>query len=100
MAMINIAGKWKGIGLHFRLPHPDLEDFRRKYRGDSNRCLTRVLVEWLTNCSDARSSPPTWRKVVIAVATGNGVGGDNPAEAVKIGQFSVDYKCRSEWVFI
>ena len=41
------------------------------------------MVEWLQNWNQ-KYGHPTWRKVVIAVASK--VGGDNPAEAYRIGQ--------------
>lgn len=42
-----------------------------------------MLFEWLKNW-DRKYSPPTWKKVVIAVSAS--VGGDNPREAIKIGK--------------
>lgn len=45
--------------------------------------MIAVLAEWLKNPSP-RTGPPTWKKVVVAVASR--VGGDNPSEARRIGK--------------
>lgn len=81
--MTNVAIHWYNIGIHFHISTSDLDKFRSKNRNDSDSCLTCVLVEWLKNWN-SKYGPPTWRKVVIAVSSR--VGGDNPAEASRIGK--------------
>lgn len=68
------------MGISLGIPTSKLEEFRNKYR-DPDRCLTCVLAEWITNCNP-KYAPPTWRKLVIAVASR--VGADNPALARRI----------------
>ena len=80
--MINVSTHWYNIGIHFHISPSTLDKFRSKNRHNSDNCLTCVLVEWLNNWN-RKYGPPTWRKVVIAVASR--VGGDNPAEASRIG---------------
>ena len=78
--MCSLTFKWYNIGIGFGISTSKLEEFRSKYR-DPDRCLTCVLVEWIKN-PNPKYAPPTWRKLVIAVASR--VGGDNPALARKI----------------
>ena len=80
-ATINVGAHWYNLGIYFGLSTNFLDELRTKFRQDSDRCLTAVLAEWLKNFT-SRTGPPTWRGVVIAVASR--VGGDNPAEARKI----------------
>ena len=68
------------MGISFGIPTSKLEEFRSKYR-DPDRCLTCILAEWIRNCNP-KHSPPTWKKLVIAVASR--VGADNPALARRI----------------
>lgn len=81
MALINVSARWYNIGIHFGLPSNTLDKFRSQNRGDTDKCITDVIVEWLKNYKE-KYGPPTWRRVIIAVASR--VGGDNPAEATRI----------------
>ena len=83
--MIKVAVKWYNIVLQLGVDMSILDEIRSAHRGDSNRCLTRTIWEWLKN-----SSKCTWRKVVIAVSAR--VGGDNPALARDIAK-----ECKGEY---
>ena len=80
LAVCSLNSRWYNIGISFGIPTNKLEEFRSKYR-DPDRCLTCMLAEWVRNCNQ-KHAPPTWRKLVIAVASR--IGGDNPALARKI----------------
>ncbi len=82
--MIDVSVNWYSIGLQLGVDMSTLDKIRSQHRRDSDRCLTRVIAEWLKN-----SKCCTWRKVVIAVSSR--VGGDNPALARKIAQ---ECKCK------
>lgn len=86
VALKDVSSQWYNLGVHFRVDINKLDGIKRANRNNSERCLTDMLAEWLKN---PRHSPPTWRKVVIAVASR--VGGDNPREAQRIAQ---DYKSK------
>ena len=93
MAIIKIASRWHSLGIHFTIPPDLLDKFSRESRNVSDQssyCLTCVLVEWLNNWND-RYGPPTWRLVVIAVASR--VGGDNPRVAENIGKECMSKCC-------
>ena len=75
--MRGVAAKWEMIAVRFKVPPNEVEDFKKKFKRDSDQCLTAMLVEWL---SAARGC--SWRAVVCAIAAR--VGGDNPREAEKV----------------
>ena len=81
--MVNVSAQWYNIGIHFGISTDVLDNIRTKNRQDSDRCLTYVIAEWLKNWKP-KFGAPSWRRVVIVVASR--VGGDNPAEARKIAQ--------------
>ena len=78
--MCSLSAKWFNLGICFGIPTSKLEEFRTKHH-DPDRCLTSILAEWITNCNP-KHAPPTWKRLVIAVA--RGVGADNPALARRI----------------
>ena len=86
--MCSLTFKWYNIGIGFGISTSKLEEFRSKHRGDPDRCLTCILAEWIINCNP-KYAPPTWRKLVIAVASR--VGGDNPALARKVAMKQCTY---------
>ena len=80
-ALINVSAEWYNIGVHFRIHVNTLDQIKRENRRDCDRCLTAMIAEWLKNDT---GDPPTWKKVVAAIASR--VGGDNPSEAKRIAQ--------------
>jgi hypothetical protein len=81
VAVYSLTSKWHNLGIGFGISTSKLEEFRSKYRGDPDRCLTCILAEWIRNCNP-KYAPPTWKKLVIVVASR--VGGDNPKLAREI----------------
>jgi hypothetical protein len=79
MAMISVSSRWSSIGTHFSISTDILNTFRSDSLENGDR-LVYVLAEWLRNSPDVC----TWRDVVIAVSST--VGGNNPAQAYKIGR--------------
>ena len=77
--MNGVASKWFMISVRFEIPSDRAEDIKKKYKKDSDQCLTAIIVEWLR-----RAIGCSWRNVVSAIAAH--VGGDNPAEAEKVAQ--------------
>ena len=58
----------------------DADIIASKWRDDPKDCFREVLKQWLKKCYNTQKhGPPTWRKLVEAVANSNG--GDNPALA-------------------
>ena len=80
LAVCSLTARWYNMGVSLGIPSSKLDEFRSKYR-DPDRCLTCTLAEWITNCNQ-KFAPPTWRKLIIAVASR--VGADNPALARRI----------------
>ena len=78
-ALINVSAEWYNIGVHFKIHVNILDQIKKENRSDCDRCLTAMIAEWLKS---NRGDPPTWKKVVAAIASR--VGGDNPSEARKI----------------
>ena len=55
------------------------------YPNNPENCLMEVMVKWLQRSYDTeRYGPPTWQKLVAAVA--NRTGGANPALAKQIAE--------------
>jgi len=79
-ALINVSADWYNIGVHFRIHVNTLDQIKRENRRDCDKCLD-MIAEWLKNDT---GDPPTWKKVVAAIAYR--VGGDNPNEAKRIAQ--------------
>ena len=68
---------------------PDADTIGNKWRDDPKDCLREILKQWLKKCYDTQKhGPPTWRKLVEAVANDNG--GSNPALAETIAR---KYQC-------
>jgi len=88
MAMIDVSVNWYSMGLQMGVAMSTLDQIRSAHRRDCDRCLTRLIAEWLKN-----SRRCTWRQVVIAVSSR--VGRDNPALAHKIAQ-----ECGCKTVFM
>jgi len=80
-ALIHVSAQWYNIGVHFGLGVDLLNVIKKNNRGDCDRCLTAMVAEWLKSNSP-QNDPPTWKKVVLAIASR--VGGDNPREAEKV----------------
>ena len=76
-----LAASWRNMCLALRVP--DADTIGNKWRDDPKDCLREILKQWLKKCYDTQKhGPPTWRKLVEAVA--NDYGGDNPALAETI----------------
>ena len=75
-----LAAKWRNMCL--ALGVLDADTIANTWR-DPKECLTDVLKQWLKRSyTTQKRGPPTWRKLVEAVANNNG--GDNPALAETI----------------
>ena len=77
--MLGVAARWEMIATRFKISRNKIEDFRKKFKRDSDQCLTAIIVEWLRAARGC-----SWRAVVCAIAAR--VGGDNPREAEKVAQ--------------
>jgi hypothetical protein len=76
-AMNGVSAKWPMIAVRFKISGNKTDDFKKKFKRDSDQCLTAVIAEWL-QCGDGCF----WRNVVCTMAAR--VGGDNPFEAEKV----------------
>ena len=59
-----IAARWFGLGVALGLTYGKLMQIECDNRGDSYRCLTGVITEWLQN-----SSSPCWRSLAMALSS-------------------------------
>ncbi len=76
-----LAARWRNMCLVLRVP--DADTIGNKWRDDPKDCLREILKQWLRMCYNTQKhGPPTWQKLVEAVANDNG--GDNPALAETI----------------
>ena len=82
-ALINVSAEWYNIGVYFRIHVNTLDQIKRENRRDCDKCLTAMIAEWLKS-SASKVDPPTWKMVVVAIASR--VGGDNPSEAKRIAE--------------
>lgn len=82
IALTSAASKWKLIGVGFRLKSDKLDKIQADF-GSPEECLLEVLKEWVhKNYNYARFGEPSWRKVVMVVASPSG--GNNTALALSI----------------
>lgn len=75
--MNGVASKWSMIAIRFQIPSDKIDNIKKKFKNDSDQCLTGIIVEWLQ-----RGVECSWKSVVFAIAAH--VGGDNPSIAEKV----------------
>ena len=79
------AGRWRNMCLALRLLPSDETTIASSCHDNPDECLRVVLIKWLKKCYNTQKhGPPTWQKLVAAVA--NSTGGDNPALAKTIAE--------------
>ena len=81
--LIEVAHKWKQIGLALRLSWNLLEKIHCENHGATENCLRDVLTQWLKKaCDTSVFGHPSWKLIVEAVA--HPAGGNDCALADKI----------------
>ena len=85
-AVVDIAAKWKSLGLALGIRPADLGAISSKHPNDPNECLTDVLHAWLQqqHCDTKKFCQPSWK--LLCQAVHKRVGGNNPALARKIAE--------------
>ena len=83
--IMDMASKWKSLGLALRLRNADLDTISSKNHADPCNCLRDMLLAWLQQHYDTkRFGQPSWR--LLSQAIYNRAGGDNPVLAETIAQ--------------
>ena len=78
--LLEVAVKWRDIGLELGLSDPQLERIRANNRDDVTDCLTAMLRDWLNRSyNTTRHGEPSWERLSEAVR--HRAGGNNPALA-------------------
>lgn len=86
--VIDVAGKWKALGIALGLRPSELDTFEIKYSNDPTECLRETLIAWLQQRYEAKKNePPSWDMLCEAVE--KRTGGNNPALAKRIAQKKV-----------
>ena len=81
--MIPLASKWQDIALAMGIKQSDIDTIHSQYPRLPCDCLKAALGKWLKKGYNVeKRGPPTWKKVVEAVA--HPAGGKDPAYAKKI----------------
>ena len=81
----SLAGRWESMCIRLGLLSSDKEAIAKEYHHNSMDCLREMLAKWLKmSYNTQKHGPPSWRKMVAAVA--NSTGGDNPALAKAIAE--------------
>ena len=85
-AVLDIAAKWKSLGLALGIRRAGLDTISAKHPNDPNECLTDVLHAWLQqqHCDAKKFCKPSWK--LLCQAVHRSVGGNNPALARKIAE--------------
>ena len=87
-AVHNCRAKWRNLCLILGGSDDDLSAIEQKRSDDPDACLCEGLSRWLKGGNNTeKHGPPTWRRLVDAVA--NSAGGDDHALALDI---AVKYK--------
>ena len=86
--VMDMASRWKQLGLALGLSAAELETISSKNHTDPTECLRDMLLAWLQQRHDTiKFGQPSWRVLCKAIHTP--VGGNNPGLARKIaGQHS------------
>ena len=56
---MDLRAQWKDVGTKLGIPQPDLEAYDEDYRGNSQRCITKVFNTW----HDGITSEYSWRQL-------------------------------------
>ena len=92
--LIEVAHKWKGIGLALRLSPNLLDKIHHKNYVDIENYLRDVLTEWLRKAyNTARFGDPSWKLLVEAVA--HPAGGNDCALADRIAKKYIQWSVLS-----
>ena len=84
-AVHNCRAKWRNLCLILGISDDDLSAIKKEQSDDSDDCLLEGLTRWLKGGYDTeKHGPPTWRRLVDAVA--NSAGGDDHALALDIAE--------------
>ena len=82
--LLSLRKKWKSVGLALRLPPSILDEIEASY-SDSESCFSQVIHLWLREAyNSVRFGPPTWGRIVEAVA--HPAGGNDQALAAVIAE--------------
>ena len=82
-AVIDMAAKWKSLGLALRIRHAELNTISATHHNDPVKCLRDMLYAWLQEHYDTTTyGQPTWK--LLCKAVHKPVGGNNPVLAKKI----------------
>ena len=83
--VMDVAAKWRSLGLALRLRAAELDTISSKNHTDPTECLRDMLLAWLQQRYDSkRFGPPSWR--ILCQAISKQAGGNNPALAREIAE--------------
>eukprot|EP00731_Ephydatia_muelleri_P005819 Em0003g67a len=83
--VMDVASKWRSLGLALRLKAAELDTISSKNHTDPTECLRDMLLAWLQQRYDSkRFGPPSWR--ILCQAISKQAGGNNPALAREIAE--------------
>ena len=75
---MDVAAKWRSLGLALRLKAAELDTISTKNHTDPTECLRDMLLAWLQQRYDSkRFGPPSWWMLCQAIF--KPAGGNNPA---------------------
>ena len=81
--LIEVASKWRLIGVGFGIKSGKLDELEDKNRGDPKKCFLDVLTNWLNrNYNTSKFGEPSWRQVVDVIASP--AAGDNVVLATSV----------------
>ena len=81
--VMDMASKWRPLGLALRLKPAQLDTISSKNHTDPTECLGDMLLSWLRKCYDTtKFGQPSWR--LLCQAIHKPAGGNNPGLAKMI----------------
>ena len=81
--VMDVAARWRSLGLALRLKVVDLDTISLKNNNDPTECLGDMLLSWIQQRYDvSRFGLPSWKLLCQAIS--KSPGGNNPALARKI----------------
>ena len=64
--LYEVRAKWYGLGVQLGMKTSDLDAFETQYQNNLDRCLIKMLSDWLSRTDP---SPPSWQRVVDALSS-------------------------------
>ena len=79
-AVTDVLHRWQSVALALGVRQPQTQTIKTTHKGEAEACMDDAVLVWLRGAhNEKKHGPPTWRKLVQAIAARSG--GNNVALA-------------------